>query len=32
VICSNQAMAWHCLRQSGIKDHIAGYGTLLRAY
>ncbi len=32
VICSNQAMAWHCLRQSGIKDHISGYGTLLRAY
>jgi len=32
VICSNQAMAWHCLRQSEIKDHISGYGTLLRAY
>jgi maleate isomerase len=30
VICSNQAMAWHCLRQSGITDLMSGYGRLLR--
>lgn len=32
VLCSNQAMAWHCLRQSGIKDQHSGYGLLLSAY
>lgn len=28
VICSNQAMMWHCLRLAGISDNIAGYGRL----
>ncbi|XDZ66560.1 arylmalonate decarboxylase [Alphaproteobacteria bacterium LSUCC0684] len=32
VICSNQAMAWHCLRQSGISDVIPGFGRLLREH
>lgn len=32
VICSNQAMMWHCLRFAGIQDQCAGYGTLLRAH
>lgn len=30
VVCSNQAMMWHCLRQAGIDDRIDGYGRLLR--
>ena len=29
VITSNQAMLWHCLRQSGINDVVRGYGQLL---
>lgn len=29
VITSNQAMLWHCLRESGIKDSVLGYGQLL---
>ena len=28
VVTSNQAAAWHALRQSGIHDHVAGFGTL----
>lgn len=32
VICSNQAMAWHCLRQCGIGDRVTGYGRLLRDF
>jgi maleate isomerase len=30
VVTSNQAAAWHSLRQLGIKDEIGGYGRLLR--
>ncbi|MGY2747619.1 maleate cis-trans isomerase family protein [Arthrobacter sp. UYCu723] len=30
VISSNQALAWHMLRLSGINDSIPGYGQLLR--
>ncbi len=29
VICSNQAMMWHCLRLANIHDRIAGHGSLL---
>ena len=29
VITSNQAMLWHCLRQSGINDVVRGYGQIL---
>ncbi len=29
VITSNQAMMWHCLRQSGVDDAVLGYGKLL---
>jgi maleate isomerase len=29
VITSNQAMMWHCLRQSGVNDAVLGYGKLL---
>lgn len=32
VITSNQAMLWHCLRESGIKDSVLGYGQLLRQH
>lgn len=32
IITSNQAMLWHCLRQSGIADPIQGYGRLLSIY
>jgi maleate isomerase len=28
VVTSNQALAWHCLRQSGIDDHIGDLGAL----
>jgi maleate isomerase len=30
VISANQASLWHCLRLSGVKDAVAGYGSLLR--
>ena len=30
VITSNQALVWHCLRQMGIDDSVAGFGMLLR--
>lgn len=30
VVCSNQAMLWHCLRLAGIPDQFGGYGRLLR--
>jgi maleate isomerase len=30
VISANQASLWHCLRRSGVRDPIAGYGNLLR--
>ena len=30
VVTSNQAAAWHCLRESGIRDKVAGFGTLFR--
>jgi maleate isomerase len=29
VVTSNQAAAWHCLRESGIRDEVAGFGTLM---
>jgi maleate isomerase len=29
VISANQASLWHCLRLSGVKDAVAGYGKLL---
>lgn len=29
VVTSNQASMWWALRQMGVEDHIAGYGTLL---
>ena len=32
VICSNQAMLWHVLREAGIADRIDGIGNLLREY
>ena len=32
VVTSNQATAWECLRLSGIKDSIIGWGTLLENY
>lgn len=28
VICSNQAMMWHCLRLAGVRDQRTGYGQL----
>nr|WP_286133116.1 hypothetical protein [Labrenzia sp. DG1229] len=31
VISSNQAMAWDILRLLGIRDRVAGYGTLMRS-
>jgi len=30
VVCSNQAMLWHCLRLAGVDDPIPGHGRLLR--
>jgi maleate isomerase len=30
VVTSNQAALWHCLRESGIRDQVEGFGTLLR--
>ena len=30
-ISANQASLWHCLRLSGIKDTLAGYGSLLKS-
>ena len=30
VLTSNNAVAWRCLRQSGISDRVEGFGTLLR--
>jgi len=30
-ISANQASLWHCLRLSGVKEPIAGYGALLRS-
>ena len=32
VICSNQAMAWDCLRLAGVDDRIDGCGRLLREF
>lgn len=29
VVTSNQAMAWHALRRSGVKDRLDGFGELL---
>ncbi len=31
-ICSNQAMAWDCLRLAGIDDRVDGYGRLLSEF
>lgn len=28
VVTSNQALVWHCLRLSGIADHVEGFGSL----
>ena len=30
VISANQASLWHCLRLSGVRTPVAGYGNLLR--
>jgi len=30
VISANQASLWHCLRLSGVKGPVPGYGNLLR--
>ena len=30
VVTSNQAALWHCLRESGIRDEVEGFGTLMR--
>lgn len=30
VISANQASLWHCLRRSGVREAVAGYGRLLR--
>jgi maleate isomerase len=30
VVTSNQAALWHCLRESGINDHVPGFGTLFQ--
>ena len=30
VITSNQAVAWHCLRQTGIQEPLNGFGCLLK--
>lgn len=32
VICSNQAMLWHCLRLAGIEDRLTGLGRLFREH
>jgi len=32
VISSNQAMMWDVLRRAGVRDRIAGYGSLLRDF
>ena len=32
VICSNQAMLWHCLRLAGVDDQIEGLGRLFREH
>ena len=29
VISANQASLWHCLRQTGVKEPVSGYGNLL---
>ena len=29
VISANQASLWHCLRLSGVKEPVSGYGKLL---
>lgn len=29
VVTSNQAIAWHCLREGGIEDKVRGFGALL---
>lgn len=31
VLSANQASLWHCLRSSGVRAAISGYGSLLRA-
>ncbi len=30
VVTSNTAATWHCLRESGINDHVPGFGALFR--
>jgi maleate isomerase len=30
VVTSNQAALWHALRESGVKDRVTGFGTLLQ--
>lgn len=32
VICSNQAMLWHCLRLAGVKDKLPGLGRIFRDF
>lgn len=32
VICSNQAMLWHCLRLAGVRDRLANLGRLFREH
>ena len=31
VITANQASLWHCLRMTGIRTPVEGYGALLRS-
>jgi maleate cis-trans isomerase len=31
-VTSNQAIAWHCLRSSGVGDKVRGFGALLREH
>ena len=31
VVTANQASLWRCLRLSGVRTPVSGYGTLLRA-
>jgi maleate isomerase len=30
VVSANQASLWHCLRLSGVRTPVGGYGNLLR--
>jgi len=30
VVTSNTGALWHCLRQSGLRDAVPGFGALMR--